>query len=98
MGVTLIDATMSGIGRGAGNCYMELLLGFLKNPKYNVVPTMDFVEKHILKLKEEGIVWVLTIPYLMTGILNCHPRSAIKFTQDKRTDYKNFYHEILEMD
>lgn len=97
-GATLIDATMSGIGRGAGNCFMELLLGFLRNPKYNVVPTMDFVEKHILKLKEEGVVWGYDFPYFMTGVLNCHPRSAIKFTKDKRTDYKNFYNEILEMD
>lgn len=97
-GATLIDATMSGIGRGAGNCFMELLLGFLRNPKYNVVPTMDFIEKHILKLKEEGVVWGYDFPYFMTGVLNCHPRSAIKFTHDKRTDYKNFYNEILEMD
>ncbi len=97
-GATYVDATMSGMGRGAGNCFMELLLGLLRNPKYNVVPTMDFVEKHILKLKEDGIVWGYDFPYLMTGILNCHPRSAIKFTHDKRTDYKNFYHEILEMD
>lgn len=97
-GATLLDATMSGIGRGAGNCFMELLLGFLKNPKFNVVPTMDFVEKHILKLKADGVVWGYDFPYLMTGILNCHPRSAIKFTQDKRTDYKNFYNEILELD
>lgn len=97
-GITYVDATMSGMGRGAGNCFMELLLGLLRNPKYNVVPTMDFVEKHILKLREDGVVWGYDFPYLMTGILNCHPRSAIKFTQDKRTDYKNFYHEILEMD
>ena len=35
-GVSYLDATMSGMGRGAGNCAMELLLGFLKNPKYNL--------------------------------------------------------------
>lgn len=97
-GIKYVDATMSGMGRGAGNCYMELLLGLLRNPKYSVVPIMDFVEKHILKLKEEGVTWGYDFPYLMTGILNCHPRSAIKFTQDKRTDYKNFYNEILDMD
>lgn len=97
-GATYIDATMSGMGRGAGNCYMELLLGFLRNPKYNVVHTMDFVEKHILKLKDEGIVWGYDFPYLMTGILNSHPRTAIQFTKEKRRDYKRFYHEILDMD
>ena len=35
---SLLDATMMGMGRGAGNCAMELLLSFLKNPKYNVFP------------------------------------------------------------
>lgn len=29
-GVSLLDATMMGMGRGAGNCAMELLLSFLK--------------------------------------------------------------------
>lgn len=29
-GVSYLDATMGGMGRGAGNCQMELLLGFLK--------------------------------------------------------------------
>ena len=51
-GASYLDATMSGMGRGAGNCYMEQLLSFLRNPKYNLIPVMDFVEKHMNKLKE----------------------------------------------
>lgn len=97
-GATLLDATMSGMGRGAGNCYMELLLAFLKNPKYKVINTMDFVEKYITKLKDEGCVWGYDFSYLMTGILNSHPRTAIKFVEEKRTDYKRFYNEILDLD
>ena len=31
-GASMLDATVNGMGRGAGNCSMELLLGFLKNP------------------------------------------------------------------
>ena len=46
-GVSLLDATVSGMGRGAGNCFMESLLVFLKNPRYNLSPVMDFVAKHI---------------------------------------------------
>ena len=34
-------------GRGAGNCAMELLLSFLKNPKYNVFPVLKFIEEHL---------------------------------------------------
>ena len=95
-GVSYLDATVSGMGRGAGNCYMELLLSFLRNPKYNKIAIMNFVEKHILKLKEEGAVWGFDLPYLLTGILNSHPSSAIQFEKEKRTDYAMFYQELID--
>ena len=84
-----------GMGRGAGNCQMELLLGFLKNPKYNIYPAIEFVEKHMRKLKEDGVVWGYDLQYLMTGLLNQHPRTAIDFTKNKRTDYAEFYKEVV---
>ena len=67
-GVSLLDATMMSMGRGAGNCAMELLLSFLKNPKYNVFPVLRFLEDYMLPLKETGAVWGYDIPYLLTGI------------------------------
>ncbi len=94
-GVDWLDATYMGMGRGAGNCAMELLLGFLKNPKYNTYPVLSFLEKDMLKLKESGIVWGYDIQYLLTGLLNQHPRSAIQFTKDKRQDYAEFYNELI---
>jgi len=95
-GASYLDATVSGMGRGAGNCYMESLLAFLRNPKYNLVPVMDFVQKYILAEKEKGSIWGYDIPYLLTGVLNCHPSSAIRFTGDQRTDYSRFYQELLD--
>lgn len=96
LGTSFLDATVSGMGRGAGNCYLESLLGFLRNPKYSIIPVMDFVQKHMLKLKEEGNVWGYDLPYLLTGILNGHPSSAIKCIKEKRTDYSRFYQELLD--
>lgn len=95
-GASFLDATVSGMGRGAGNCYMELLLSFLRNPKYNKIAIMNFVEKHMMKVKEEGAVWGYDIPYLLTGILNAHPSSAIQFIKDKRSDYAMFYQDLLD--
>lgn len=95
-GVNFLDATMSSMGRGAGNCAMELLLGFLKNPKYNLFPVLQFIEKHIAKLQQEGVVWGCDIPYLLTGRLNQHPSAAIDFTKEKRKDYSEFYQWLLE--
>lgn len=97
-GVDWLDATYAGMGRGAGNCQMELLLGFLRNPKYNIYPVIQFIEKHMNKLKEEGVVWGYDLQYLMTGLLNQHPRTAIQFTKEKRQDYAEFYKEIVVQD
>lgn len=97
-GVNFLDATYNGMGRGCGNCMMELLLGFLKNPKYNIYPVIQFIEKHMTKLKEEGVIWGYDFPYLLTGILNQHPRSAIQFMKNGRKDYTEFYKELLDKD
>lgn len=97
-GVDWLDATYSSMGRGAGNCAMELLLGFLKNPKYNVYPAIQFIEKHMTKLRESGVVWGYDLQYMMTGLLNHHPNPAIQFTNAKRNDYAEFYKEIIVQD
>lgn len=97
-GVDWLDATYSGMGRGAGNCYMENLLGFLRNPKYNLFPVIKFIEKYMVPLKESGVVWGYDLQYLMTGILNQHPRTAIAFTKDGRKDFTDFYKEIVAQD
>lgn len=97
-GVDWLDATYGGMGRGAGNCQMELLLGLLRNPKYNIYPVIQFVEKYIQGLKNEGVVWGYDLQYLMTSLTNQHPRSAIAFTKAKRTDYSEFYKEVFSQE
>ncbi|MDE6398947.1 MAG: aldolase catalytic domain-containing protein [Clostridiales bacterium] len=96
-GVDWLDATVSGMGRGAGNCYMEALLGFLKNPKYKLEPVLAFVREHMLALKRE-CAWGYDTPYLLTGLFNSHPKSAIAFMKDERTDYENLMRDLLDLD
>lgn len=95
-GVSYLDATVQGMGRGAGNCAMELLLGFLKNPKYNMYYLLDFIENYMLPLKEQGVLWGYDIPYLFTGLLNQHPREAMSFAAKHQTNYSDFYKKLLE--
>ncbi len=97
-GVDYLDATYASMGRGAGNCAMELLLGFLRNPKFNIYPVLKFIEEHITPMKETGVVWGYDIQYLLTGILNQHPRTAIQFTKEGRKDYTDFYKEVTSQE
>ncbi|MGM9630256.1 aldolase catalytic domain-containing protein [Butyricicoccus sp.] len=93
-GVSMLDATMNGMGRGAGNCMMEQLMGFLKNPKYQLCPVLHFIEQHMLNLREEGVIWGYNTAYLLTGRLNMHPRSAIAFSNEHRHDFERFYLDL----
>lgn len=97
-GVNWLDATYSGMGRGAGNCFMENLLAFLHNPKYNLYPVVQFIEQYIVPLKESGVVWGYDLQYLFTGILNQHPRTSIAFTKEGRKDYAEYYRDLVASD
>lgn len=95
-GVSFLDVTVRGMGRGAGNCASEMMLGFLKNPKYNILPILDVLEHDVVPLMQQGVIWGYDIPYLLTGQLNQHPRTAIAATKEKRTDYRKFYVDLVD--
>lgn len=93
-GASFLDVTISGLGRGAGNCPLELLIGFLKNPKYKLMPVLKFIEEFIVPLEKE-LDWGYSIPYMITGQLNEHPRAAMKARDEKDTKYQEFYKNML---
>ncbi len=96
LGANLLDATLAGLGRGAGNCPMELLIGFLHNPKYNLLPILRCVQNVVEPLRSK-LLWGFDLPYMLTGFLNEHPRSAIKFKEAKtKGDIVDFYNLIWD--
>ena len=93
-GINYLDGTLYGIGRGAGNCPMELLLSFLKNPKFKVRPLIECIEKEIFPW-EKKIDWGYSIPYMVTGVLNQHPRSAMAVMEsDRKEEVTAFYDQV----
>jgi len=83
-GVTFLDSSVYGMGRAAGNCNTELLVSYLKNPRYELRPILDVIERQFLALREK-VEWGYIIPYMITGVLNEHPRTAmaLRSSEDK---------------
>ncbi len=94
LGANRVDATMLGMGRGAGNCPMELLLGFLRNPKFSLRPVLQLLRDHVEPLRDK-LDWGPLVPYNITGQMNLHPRSAIEFLEgDEKSNYVQFYDQM----
>ena len=93
--VDYLDGSVSGMGRGAGNCTTELLLSFLKNPKYDLRPVLDAIQELFLPLRDK-YEWGYIIPQMITGMLNRHPQDAIAIrkTEDK-DNYRKFYDHMM---
>ena len=93
--VNYLDATVYGIGRAAGNCPLELLIGFLKNPKFDLRPLLDLISREFIPLRER-IEWGYIIPYAIAGMLNEHPRAAMALRQSaQKEDYREFYESLI---
>jgi 4-hydroxy 2-oxovalerate aldolase len=94
-GANFLDGTIYGIGRAAGNCPLELLLAFLKNPKFRLDPILEVIEKEFLPLRER-IEWGYIIPYMITGALNQHPRAGMALRNSENKDkFSHFYRSLV---
>lgn len=96
LGANRLDATIYGLGRGAGNCPLELLLGFLRNPAFKIRPVLKCIQDVMLPLRKK-MEWGFTIPYMISGQLNIHPRAAIKMRAGENPDdFVSFFDEMMQ--
>jgi 4-hydroxy 2-oxovalerate aldolase len=94
-GANRVDATIAGMGRGAGNCPMELLIGFLRNPNYHIRPVLQILQDYFVDLQQK-LEWGALVPYNITGQLNQHPRVAMaQLSSDERDSYVEFYDKCV---
>jgi 4-hydroxy 2-oxovalerate aldolase len=92
-GANRVDTTICGIGRGAGNCPMELMIGFLHNPKFKLRPVLEACRDVVQPLSKK-MHWGYSIPYAIAGQLNQHPRAAIEWHAGKTVDDCVAFHDL----
>jgi len=73
--VDMLDCTIYGMGRGAGNLPTEVLLSYLQmvtSDRYNVVPVLHLIDRYFLNIETDE-PWGYQLPYMLSGIFQCHP-------------------------
>lgn len=73
-----IDASVYGIGRGAGNLNLELFAKYLNETmgkSYDLAPMIQIYDKYIKKIYEDH-QWGFSLPYFISAKYNCNPNFA----------------------
>lgn len=87
----IIDGTLSGMGKVAGNLNVELLVEYLVRKcgyNYDFDLILDTIDDYITKYSRE-YSWGYSIPSLMSGIYKSHPNNVIYLTEKYRLDSKD---------
>ena len=86
----IIDATIYGMGRGAGNLNTELICDFLNNnfnKQYNVEMFLDVIDDYLESIHEEKY-WGFSLAYYLSGKLKVHPNYATYLVNKKSITVK----------
>ena len=80
----IIDSTVCGMGRGAGNTPTELIVSYLNKKydhNYNINALLDLVDVHMDKFLKK-YTWGYNIPYFVAGIHGSHVHN-VEYLMDK---------------
>lgn len=84
IGTTWLDATIQGMGRGAGNAEMELLMTELSNyPQYHAEALYPIVLNEFQQLKQAH-QWGTNLLYYYSALHNIHPTYAQELLTEDR--------------
>lgn len=93
----LIDASVFGMGRGAGNLNIELFMEYLNanyNKDYHIVPILEIMDEYLQDTYKNNF-WGYSLPLYISGTLNVHPNYAIYLAEKGTLTEKSLY-EILD--
>jgi len=74
----IIDCSVYGMGRGAGNLCTELITNYINNTfgnKYNVFPLLEIVDEFLIPIYS-NTSWGYSVGYYLASTMHCHPNYA----------------------
>lgn len=87
----IIDSTLNGMGKVAGNLNTELIIDYLVRKlhyDYEFDNILDMIDDHIHKYSQNN-KWGYSIPAMMAGIYKSHPNNIIYLTEKFRLNTKD---------
>ncbi len=97
-GVSIVDGSVLGMGRGGGNVCIEALLAFFQEhspEKFSALPMLDFIEIFMEGISNE-YKWGYSLPQVIAGVLRCHPHYPTNLLKLKSYSAKEVY-DILKV-
>lgn len=87
----IVDASLCGMGRGAGNATTELAASFLNRKcgcNYNMDAIMDAIDIY-MEYFRENYRWGYSTPYFIAGLYCCHVNNIAYLLDNHRTKAKD---------
>lgn|SRR5574344_678242 len=82
----IIDSSLYGMGRGAGNLQTELITNYInqKEQKYDINKIKNIIEKEIMPIYKKT-PWGYSEPYMLSAKNACHPNYATYLIKENIT-------------
>ena len=96
----MVDSTLCGMGRGAGNATTELMVSYLNRKcgcHYNLDAVMDAIDIY-MGYYQENYKWGYSTPYFIAGMYQCHVNNIAYLLNNHRTNAKDMRNIIQSMD
>ncbi len=96
----IVDSSLCGMGRGAGNATTELVASYLnkkQNGKYDMNAIMDAIDIY-MSYFQENFSWGYSTPYFIAGLYCCHVNNIAYLLKNHRCNAMDMRNVIESLD
>ena len=95
----VVDSSLCGMGRGAGNATTELVAAYLNRKQhaaYDLDEIMDAIDMYMQEFQQK-YTWGYSTPYFISGLYQCHVNNIAYLLNNHRTNAKDMRNIISSL-